>query len=172
MGKQLEAVMKGVKMKRDRRSHIKGRRLEADVLERLSKLRTEFPSRISLREQPRIELQSGEPPLVPDFDLVVRLPFAVLHYLIECQDRARNSKEILYKIHYMRNKQLRSTFMFVYRTSVSVRTLEALRDEGIMVVSLEELGIFVEGLLSTLNRLGFEATENLPEALFQPKSGK
>lgn len=130
-------------------AHSKGLALEDEVGQIIWPLVHRFYPRVSCLRQPRVPLQSGEA-VVPDFDLKVELPFATLHYFIECQDRDKNSKDILHKVAYIRSKQWRNTFIFVYRDYASPGTLAALKTEGIMALDLEGLRKFVAGLEETL----------------------
>jgi len=115
----------------------------------LEMLRAEFPSRVCLSKQPRICLQNEEI-VIPDFEIAVDLPHVYSKYLIECQDRKKNSKSIIHKIQYMRTKSSRNKFIFVYNNKISKGTETSLRNEGVIVLSLAGLVEFTDRLKITL----------------------
>lgn len=133
-------------------THLKGLALEQEVAATLWQLERRFRWRVTVHEQPRISLESGET-VVPDFDLVVELPFTRLHYFIECQDRERNSKDIVHRLTYIREKQWRNTFIFVYRASASQETLAALEKVGVITLDLAGFRDFVARIEATLEVL-------------------
>jgi hypothetical protein len=127
----------------------KGRSFEQQIEELLVQLRVDFPLRFQFTRQPRIELHSGEY-VIPDFEIVVDLPHVCSKYLIECQDRNRNSKTILHKIQHTRALSSRNKFIFVYNTTVSAETMRALHADGVLVHSRDDFTHFREQVRHTL----------------------
>jgi len=111
----------------------------------LEKLRAAFPSRVVFCKQPKICLQNKET-VIPDFEISIDLPHVYSKYLIECQDRQKNSKAIIHKIQYIRSKSSRNKFIFVYKDKISRATEISLKNEGVIVLSLV-------GLVEFTNRL-------------------
>jgi hypothetical protein len=140
----------------------KGKRLEKEVEEELDGLFYRFSSLVSVKSHPAVTLQSGET-IFPDFDFTVRLSFAKLHYFIECQDREKKSKDILHKISYVRDKQRRNTFMVIYRDGACGETPDALKREGVMVLSLQEFRQFVRRMASTLETTNRDPDPGIPD---------
>ncbi|HEY6873049.1 MAG TPA: hypothetical protein VI298_10030 [Geobacteraceae bacterium] len=126
-----------------------GINFENAVLNILEMLRAEFPSRVYLSKQPKIRLQNEET-VIPDFEIAVDLPHVYSKYLIECQDRKKNSKSIIHKIQYIRSKSNRNKFLFVYNNKISKETERSLKNEGVIVLSLTDLSEFAERLKLTL----------------------
>lgn len=120
----------------------KGAHFEKLVEDTLNALHVEFPLRVKVVKHPNIILQNGEI-VVPDFELSADFPHVFSSYLIECQDRKKNSKAILHKILHIRAKSNRNKFIFLYMTSISQETKRALDSEGIMVLSWDRFNHFI-----------------------------
>lgn len=136
-------------------ANLKGERFEKDVASALESLRQKHPTRVEVVYQPRIALYDGQE-VIPDFDLRLDLPFAVLCYLLECQDRLRSEPPILHKIKYIKTVSPRNAFIFVYRTSIPDSTAAALKSDGVVALSFKAFVMFVSCLEGTL-----EATKQL-----------
>jgi len=127
----------------------KGKSFEQDVAEVVGMLAIDHPRRAVVKCHPRLPLQSGETK-VPDFLLMIDLPHERSYYVIECQDRVKNSKGILMKIQYVRSKSWWKTFVFVYRDSVAPEVKRSLEAEGVMVYSLQEFKSWIGKIDSVL----------------------
>lgn len=123
-------------------SKVKGKAFEQAVGTMLSSLELIAGGKVVVETQPRISLQNGEV-VIPDFHLTVELAHERRHYLIECRDRERDSKDILHKIRHVRDKQRWQTFLFLYPKQISPELARALDAEGIMHLDLEGLRLFV-----------------------------
>lgn len=133
-----------------------GRALELHVQRVLSWLSARHPKRVDLEVQPRFELQNGRL-VIPDFDLRVEAPSARRLYLIECQDRKRPSLTLLDKIHAVRMKSGRQSFIVIYGETPREQLRDSLTREGVMVFDKEGFEEFVVRLDAEL-----AATEAVP----------
>lgn len=127
----------------------KGETFESLVQAALSQLASEFPLRFVFRRWPRLRLRNDQV-AIPDFEIEFDLPHLKERFLIECQDRTRNSNGILHKIEHIRAQSGRNKFMFLYHETVTPATLQALRTEGVIVFSYIEFSLFLDKLRISL----------------------
>ena len=126
-------------------NHPKGRAFETKVGNLLLSLRSKYPTRVTVLEQPKLVLHDGQE-VIPDFDLGFDVFFERGHYLIECQDRKRITPQILQKIKYIKALSPRNRFIFVYPRRLSESTRKALDADGVPHRSFEEFADFVRAL--------------------------
>lgn len=132
-----------------RSSNQKGKKFEFQVEKVLKKVVNEHPEYAYLASQPNIQLQNKEI-FIPDFDFQILIGRERRCFFIECQSRKRFSKGLLHKIQYVRNKQWRKTFVFVYQKEPPFETALAYKDEGVILKSFEEFVEYIEGLRHSL----------------------
>ena len=133
-------------------SNAEGTRFEDEVGIALETLEKQHPKRVTVLRQPRVELQNGET-VIPDFDLRILQHHQRNYYFIECQNRKRSTKEILHKIQHVRNKQWRSTFIFLYPNEISPELSRSLRIEGVIHLAMAEFKVFLERMSEGLAML-------------------
>lgn len=123
-------------------SNQRGSQFEAEVAAVFELLSLRHPKEATVMAQPHLLLYNNER-AVPDFQLRLDLPFSRLHYLIECQDRQRNSLEIARKIKVIKMQSQNNMFVFVYREMISPNTKVSLESDGVVVMSLIEFKAFI-----------------------------
>lgn len=123
----------------------KGKDFEVRVAEVLATLCDMHPTRVRVREQPRLELNGGGF-VVPDFEVQFDLLFEEGRYLIECQNRKRSSPQVAHKIRHIKGLSSRNRFIFVHAADIPEATRHALETDGVMVMSFEQFASFVARL--------------------------
>lgn len=129
--------------------NAKGAAFEADIECVLDSISTQHPEFVHVERHPRLVLQNDEV-VIPDYHLIVELPFERSHYLIEVQNRARSEKDILHKIQHIRSKHRAKSFLFVFENSIPPETERALRTEGVMCLSAGRFKGFLERISDTI----------------------
>ncbi|HEX5715147.1 MAG TPA: hypothetical protein VF179_03240 [Thermoanaerobaculia bacterium] len=140
----------------------RGKSFEQAVGTMLNSLKLIAGDKVVIEAQPKLALQNGEV-VIPDFHLTVELAYERRHYLIECRDRERDSKDILHKIRHVRDKQRWQTFLYLYPKQISPELARALDAEGIMHLNLEGFRLFVLRLGGELCVVHNELPRLLPD---------
>jgi hypothetical protein len=137
-------------------ANTKGKDFEEKVGGVLEVLQRRFPEAVRLEVQPTMTLDNGDI-VIPDFHLTVGFLHERRHYLIECRDRERDTKDIVHKIRFVRSKQRWQSSMFIYPSEISSGLALALDREGIVHLNFEGLCLWSSRLSVEL-----DVTANLP----------
>jgi len=143
-----------------------GNAFELKVEKELRLLSEEFPERVFYKKYEVITL-NDKSRVKPDFHIEFRRISIRTHYLIECQDRIRNSMAIYHKIKHIKNSSKYNKIIFVYPDQVTPRTLEALKEDGVLCFCFAVFKRFLDGIrielrqtrdFSTINDTGDETS--------------
>ena len=142
-------------MSKSKPKPLKGKAFEAEVRDVLYKLQSNFPTRVEVKEQLRMQLYDGQN-VIPDFDLHINFGFERAGYLIECQHRKRSAPDILQKIKYIKGLSARNRFLFVYAEKLPASTRAALERDGVMSMSFKQFVAFVSRISVELDMISSE----------------
>lgn len=120
----------------------KGRHFENQVRKVLEEANDISRGLITFKSTPKLRLQNGEV-LKPDFSVKIERPHEARHFLIECQNRSRSTKDILYKMQHIRAKHRSKTFFFIYANRIGVELARTFRNEGVASRNLEEFRAYI-----------------------------
>jgi hypothetical protein len=129
---------------------VKGASFENLVREVLDEGNQESGGRLTYKEKPKLKLQNGGK-VIPDFVVTTETPHEVRHFYIECQNRQRSTKDILYKIHHVRERHKAKTFIFVYAEKLGAELARAFKREAIEAKNLAQFRFFIQETASFIN---------------------
>jgi hypothetical protein len=132
-----------------------GQEFESMVESVLRLLQSLHPGVAEVRRHPHLSLYNSVE-IIPDFELVYRLPHQVERRLIECQDRDTITHDIVRKIKDARTLSDRNRFIFVYsdRSALSDAVRRDLDSAGIVHYDFADFVAMIFQLNRTLEATG------------------